>query len=84
MAGFCRDQVRWEKRRPELRHKPPPTPPSELVYAIRVDVSGLRPWEYRAMEADEYEMVLHLQGLFRTEMKRARNPDEGRKGGGSR
>jgi hypothetical protein len=35
------------------------------VYALRVDVQRLRPWEYDQMESDRYEMVTHLQEVWR-------------------
>lgn len=35
------------------------------MYALRVDVSRLRPWEYDGMESDRYEMVTHLQEAWR-------------------
>lgn len=35
------------------------------MYALRVNVDDLRPWEYDAMPADDYEMILHLQETFR-------------------
>ena len=40
-------------------------PPRELVYALRVDVSRLRPWEYDQMESDRYELVVHQQDAWR-------------------
>lgn len=46
--------------------------PKELAYALRVSVEGLRPWEYRAAEADDYELIVHLQGVYRREMPAAR------------
>jgi hypothetical protein len=40
--------------------------PRELVFALRVGASALQPWDYQAMEANEYDLLLHLQGLFRS------------------
>lgn len=50
----------------------PPPAPRDLIYAMRVNVDNLRPWEYDAMAADTYEMIVHLQGVFREEMQAAR------------
>ena len=50
--------------------------PDELVYALRVSVEGLRPWEYWAMEADDYAMITQLQGIYRREMQAARESAE--------
>lgn len=46
--------------------------PDELVYALRVSVDGLRPWEYWSMDADEYDMITHLQHVYRRELQEAR------------
>jgi hypothetical protein len=46
--------------------------PRELVHALRVSVDGLRPWEYWASDADDYDMTTHLQRVFRAEMETAR------------
>ena len=46
--------------------------PRELDYALRVNVDGLRPWEYWAAEADDYDLITHLQGVYRREMPAAR------------
>ena len=45
--------------------------PRELDYALRVSVENLRPWEYDEMVADEYDMISHLQGLYRKEARLA-------------
>jgi len=39
---------------------------------MRVSVEHLRPWEYWGMEADEYDLIVHLQGTYRSEMTAAR------------
>lgn len=36
-----------------------------------MNIDNLRPWEYDEMEADDYEMILHLQSVFRQEMQTA-------------
>lgn len=46
--------------------------PRELDYALRVSVNDLRPWEYWAAEADDYDLIQHLQGVYRREMPAAR------------
>lgn len=44
--------------------------------ALRVDVAGLRPWEWDAMAADRYDRIVHLQGVWRRESKAAREAVE--------
>jgi len=44
-----------------------PTPPPELVYALRVSVADLRPWEYAAMEADRYDEIVELRQIWQDE-----------------
>ncbi len=39
--------------------------------ALRVNIENLRPWEYDEMVADEYDMISHLQGLYRKEARLA-------------
>jgi hypothetical protein len=56
-----------------MRNGMPPVMPAELDYALRVSVDGLRPWEYWGMEADEYDLILHLQGVYRREMQAGRD-----------
>lgn len=46
--------------------------PPELDFALRVNVEGLRPWEYWAADADEYDLIQHLTGVYRREMPAAR------------
>ena len=38
-----------------------PRPPRELVYAWRVSIADLRPWEYDGMNWWQYETILHAQ-----------------------
>lgn len=47
-------------------------PPRKLIYALRVSLDNLRPWEYDAMVADEYDEILLCQRTFAKEMKFAR------------
>lgn len=46
-----------------------PTPPRELIEALRVNIDNLRPWEYGNMESDEYMRVLDTQQAYRNAMK---------------
>jgi len=46
----------------------PPPPPPELGYALRMDVSGLRPWELHTIEADDYDLIVGLRHAFEDEM----------------
>jgi hypothetical protein len=46
------------------------------VRALRVNIENLRPWEYDEMVADEYDMISHLQGLYRKEAKFAADAAE--------
>ena len=58
------------RKRPELAGNPPPRPPKELVFALRVSVADLRPWEYAACPSDEYQMILHLRSVYAEAQKR--------------
>lgn len=48
----------------------PPAPP-ELVYALRVDVRGLRPWEYDGMDAELYDEIRALQAAYAEGVRQA-------------
>lgn len=57
-----------------------PTPPAELVYALRVSVADLRPWEYAAMEADRYDEIVELRTIWNEERdfwRRQMTPGDG-------
>lgn len=46
-----------------------PRPPLELIRALRLDISDLRPAEYDAMENWRYEEILLCQYEYRQAMK---------------
>lgn len=37
-----------------------PSVPAELIYALTVNVDNLRPWEFDAMPADQYDEIVSL------------------------
>lgn len=74
--AYARGVVRHEQKRAKGQDSEPPAAPRELIYAMRVTVDHLRPWEYDAMDADKYDMILHLQGVFREELQSARQAVE--------
>ena len=62
MAEAVRDYwkfVRSESIRtgPPPKDRIPPRAPKELTYALRVSIADLRPWEYDAMSAWDYDMI---------------------------
>jgi hypothetical protein len=46
-----------------------PTPPRELIAALRVNIDDLRPWEYGNMESDEYMRILDAQVAYRRALR---------------
>lgn len=46
-----------------------PTPPAELIAALRVNIDDLRPWEYGNMESDEYMRILDAQNGFKRALR---------------
>ena len=46
-------------------------PPLELVYALRVNVDNLRPWEWDAIEADVYDEILLCRETWAREQAKA-------------
>jgi hypothetical protein len=40
-------------------------PPPELIYALRVNIDELRPWEYDGMSFWQYERIRHAQAEWR-------------------
>lgn len=46
-----------------------PSPPIELIHALRLDIADLRPSEYDNMESDRYQEVLLCQYEYRSAMK---------------
>lgn len=55
---------------------PPPIPPRELVYALRVSVADLRPWEYKAMDSEEYELILGARNAYENGRRKAQERAE--------
>ncbi len=41
-----------------MKGAPRMSPPPELVYALQVNVDNLRPWEWGAMEAAQYDEIM--------------------------
>lgn len=49
-----------------------PTPPPELVFAMAVDVSNLRPWEFWMCDSEEYYLITTLRAEYENARKEAR------------
>lgn len=46
--------------------------PHELAWALSLNIDDLRPWEFWAMDSEEYDMIRELQGEYRAAVKETR------------
>lgn len=47
----------------------PVSPPNELLYAWRVNIDDLRPWEYDQMSAWKYDKIRHAKDVWERAVK---------------
>lgn len=45
-----------------------PPAPAELIWALSVSIEGIRPWEYWAMDSEEYDLIREVQAVYRSEV----------------
>ena len=56
-----------------------PTPPPELAWCLGMNIDGLRPWEFWAMDSEEYDMIREIQSEYRNAVTETRDsliPDQ--------